>query len=116
MRPDYKSIRVAERIAHRIGLRFHDYDEAGQKRALAEAKSDTTIELIVHRRYRDNYPRYLQVIGHILLLDSPIDRRLRLERLREELLEGRTAELRRWNWRRSDRKRCRCCAKGWSRR
>jgi hypothetical protein len=92
LRSDYKSIRMAQRIAHRIGLRFHDYDEAGQKRPLAEAKSDTTIELIVHRRYRDNYPRFLQVIGHILLLDSPIDRRLRLERLREELLEGRTAE------------------------
>jgi hypothetical protein len=92
LRPDYKSIRMAQRIAHRIGLRFHDYDDAGQKRALAEAKSDTRIELIVHRRYRDNYPRYLQCIGHILLLDSPVERRLRLERLREELLQGPTAE------------------------
>lgn len=93
LRPDYKSIRMAQRIAHRIGQRFHDYDEAGQKRALAEPKSDSKIELILHRRYRDNYPRYLQCISHILLLDTPIERRLRLERLREELLEGPTAEL-----------------------
>lgn len=92
LRPDYKSIRMAQRISHRIGQRFHDYNESGQKRPLADPKSDTRIDLILHRRYRDNYPRFLQCVSSILLIDTPIERRLRLERLREELLDGPTAE------------------------
>ncbi|MFO1095413.1 MAG: flagellar basal body P-ring protein FlgI [Planctomycetaceae bacterium] len=93
LRPDYASIRMAQVIANRIGQRFHDYDSAGQKRALAEPKTDSKIELILHRRYRDNYPRYLQVISNIQLRDTPVDCRLRMERLRDELLVGPTAEL-----------------------
>ncbi|MBL8850337.1 MAG: flagellar basal body P-ring protein FlgI [Planctomycetaceae bacterium] len=92
LRPDYTSFRMSQRIAARIGLRFHDYDDAGQKRPLAEAKTDSKIELILHRRYRDNYPRFLQVIGHVRLLDTPVDRRLRMERLRDDLLKGPTSE------------------------
>lgn len=92
LRPDYRSVRMSQNIAHRIGQRFHDYDDSGNKRPLAEAKTDTRIELIVHRRYRDNYPRYLQCISQILLRDTPVERRLRMERLRDELLSGPTAE------------------------
>jgi hypothetical protein len=92
LRPDYTSFRMCQRIAARIGLRFHDYDESGQKRPLAEAKTDSKINLILHRRYRDNYPRFLQVIGNIQLTDTPVDRRLRMERLRDELLAGPTSE------------------------
>lgn len=92
LRPDYRSFRMSQTVAHRIGQRFHDYDSAGQKRPLAEAKTDTKIELILHRHYRDNYPRYLQVIAHLQLRDTPVERRLRMERLRDQLLSGPTSE------------------------
>lgn len=92
LRPDYKSVRMSQRIAQRIGQRFHDYDEYGIKRPLAEAKTDSRIELIVHTRYRDNYPRYLQCIRHILLRDTTVERHLRMQQLQEELVVGPTAE------------------------
>jgi hypothetical protein len=92
LRPDYKSVRMSQRIAQRIGQRFHDYDEYGIKRPLAEAKTDSRIELIVHTRYRDNYPRYLHCIRHILLRDTTVERHLRMQQLEEDLLVGPTAE------------------------
>jgi hypothetical protein len=92
LRPDYRSVRMSQRIAQRIGQRFHDYDEYGIKRPLAEAKTDSRIELVVHSRYRDNYPRYLQCIRHILLRDTTVERHLRMQQLQEELLAGPTAE------------------------
>jgi hypothetical protein len=91
LRPDYRSVRMSQRIAARIGQRFHDYDEYGIKRPLAEAKTDFRIELIVHNRYRDNWPRYLQCIRHIRLRESAMERQLRLQRLRRELAAEATA-------------------------
>jgi hypothetical protein len=93
LRPDYHSVRMTQRIADRIGARFHDYNKSGQKRALATPKTDARIELILHSRYRDNYPRYLRVISQIRLTDTPVERRLRLEGLRDELLSGPTSEM-----------------------
>lgn len=92
LRPDYRSVRMSQRIANRIGQRFHDYDQYGIKRPLAEAKTDSRIELVVHSRYRDNYPRYLQCIRHILLRDTNVERHLRMQQLQEDLLVGPTAE------------------------
>ncbi|MEW4530353.1 flagellar basal body P-ring protein FlgI [Maioricimonas sp. JC845] len=91
LRGDYRSVRMSRRIANRIGQRFHDYDDSGIKRPLAEAKTDSRIELIVHSRYRDNYPRYLQCIRHIQLNDSAVGRRIRMQELREELQNPATA-------------------------
>ncbi|REJ91487.1 MAG: hypothetical protein DWQ34_01645 [Planctomycetota bacterium] len=92
VRPDYKSIRMAHTIAKRIGQRFHDYDRSGIKQPLAEALTNSKIELIVHSRYRDNYPRYLQCIRHITLRDQKLEGHLRLQRLQAELMKGPTAE------------------------
>ena len=92
LRPDYKSVRMTQRIAQRIGQRFHDYDQYGIKRPLAEAKTDSKIELVVHSRYRDNYPRYLQCIRHILLRDTAVERHLRMQELQENLLIAVSAE------------------------
>lgn len=93
LRPDYHSVRMTQTIAQRIGRRFHDYNESGQRVPLAKPKTDSRIELILHSRYRDNYPRFLQCISHIRLRETPVERRLRLERLREDLLTGPTAEM-----------------------
>ena len=93
VRPDYKSIRMAHTIAQRIGQRFHDYDRSGIKKPLATAKTNSKIELIVHSRYRDNYPRYLQCIRHITLRDEKLQRHLQLQRLKTDLMSGPSAEL-----------------------
>jgi hypothetical protein len=86
VRNDYQSAKLTHRIAQRIGERFHDYDEYGLQRPLAKATTDRKIELIVHDRYRDNYPRYLQVIRHIALRESPVERHMRIEGLRDHLM------------------------------
>ena len=91
LRPDYRGVRMSQRISSRIGQRFHDYDQFGIKRPLAEPKTDSRIELVVHNRYRDNYPRYLQCIRHIMLRETAVERQLRLERLRREMMAGPTA-------------------------
>lgn len=91
VRNDYRNARMADTIARRIGQRFHDYDQYGIKKPLAEAVSNAKIELIVHRRYRDNYPRYLQCIRHLTLRDSTIDRQMRLQQLKDQLQAGPTA-------------------------
>jgi hypothetical protein len=91
LRPDYKNARMADTIAKRIGQRFHDYDQYGIKRPLAEAVSDSKIELVVHRRYRDNYPRFLQCIRYLTLRETTMERQLRMQKLKEELQSGPTA-------------------------
>ncbi len=91
LRPDYKNVRMADTIAKRIGQRFHDYDQYGIKRPLAEAVNDGKIELIVHGRYRDNYPRFLQCIRSMTLRETTIERQLRIQKLKEEVQSGPTA-------------------------
>ncbi len=56
LRDDYKGVKMTTRIAERIGQRFNGYNSKGIKGPLAKAKTDQTIELVVHERYRDNYP------------------------------------------------------------
>jgi flagellar basal body P-ring protein FlgI len=91
LRSDYRNARMADTIARRIGERFHDYDQYGIKRPLAEAVSNSKIELIVHARYRDNYPRFLQCIRYLMLRETTTERQLRLQKLKEEVLSGPTA-------------------------
>lgn len=92
LRDDYKGAKMTTRIADRIGQRFAGYDK-GIKRPLAKAKTDQTIELIVSDRYRDNYPRYLQVIRSIKLSsESSVEHQLRLQELSSELVQGDTSE------------------------
>jgi hypothetical protein len=91
LRSEYRGVRMSARIASRIGQRFHDYDNYGIKRPLAEAKTDSRIQLVVHSRYRDNFPRYLQCIRHIMLSEASVERHLRMQRLKSELFVAPTA-------------------------
>lgn len=84
LRSDFRSVRNTSRIANKIGARFHFYDH-GQKKSLATAKDDQYIELKVHPRYKDNYPRYMQVIRHVAFRENDIQRRDRMETLLDEL-------------------------------
>ena len=86
LRSDFRSGRNTSRIADRIGTRFHCY-EHGQKKSLAEAKDDQYVQLKVHPRYKDNYPRYMQVIRHVAFRENDLQRRDRMERLQEDLVD-----------------------------
>ncbi len=85
LRNEYRSIRTTTRIAEVIGRRFHHYDKQGIKKPMAEAKTDQKIVLSVHPRYKDNYPRYLQVIRHMSFKEDNVAMRVRMQRLQKEL-------------------------------
>lgn len=85
LRHDFRSIRNSQRLAEVIGRRFHDFDEHGIKKPMAKAKTDQKIVLSVHPKYKDNYPRYLQVIRHLAFRETPVGARVRLQRLQEEV-------------------------------
>lgn len=71
---DYANYRMSTRIAKRIGERFYDYNNSGIQQPMAEAKTHSRIDLEVHSRYRDNYPRYLECVRQITLSDTAVER------------------------------------------
>jgi hypothetical protein len=85
LRNDFRSIRNAMRIAEAISRRFHDFDKHGLQQPMAVAKNDQRIPLLVHPKYKNNFPRYLQVIRHLAFREQPTARRLRMQRLKDEL-------------------------------
>lgn len=85
LRNEYRSVRNAARIAEVIGRRFHHYDEHGSKLPMAKALTDQKLVLEIHPRYKDNYLRYMQVIRHLAFRETPLNQRLRVQRLHEEL-------------------------------
>jgi hypothetical protein len=90
LRTDFRSARNAVRIANAIGHRFFEYDKRGEQIALAEAKTDQQVKLKVLSKYRDNYPRYLDVIRKIAFRESDVGRQVRLRRLKWDLLNPAT--------------------------
>lgn len=92
LRHEFRSVRNASRIATVIGQRFHHFDEHGIKKPMAEAKTDQKLVLDVHPRYRDNYPRYLQVIRNIAFREKPVAQRVRMQKLHDELLTPETSD------------------------
>ncbi|MBC7817999.1 MAG: flagellar basal body P-ring protein FlgI, partial [Planctomycetaceae bacterium] len=92
LRSDYRSVRQSKRIADKIGQRFFAYNESGLREPLAKALTDQTIELKIYSRYKDNYPRYLQVIRNIAFRESPVARHVRMEKLKTQLLDPDTTE------------------------
>jgi hypothetical protein len=91
LKNDFRSVRNAQRVADVIGRRFHDFDEHGIKKPLATAKTDTRLVLVIHPRYKDNYPRYLQVIRHMAFRETPVEMRVRMNRLQHDLSVPETA-------------------------
>ncbi|HUQ72100.1 MAG TPA: flagellar basal body P-ring protein FlgI, partial [Planctomycetaceae bacterium] len=92
LRNDFRSIRNSTRIAEAIGRRYHHFDEYGIKKPMAEAKTDQKIVLDVHPKYKDNYPRYLQVIRSVAFRETTVSQRVRLQQLHEELLTPESSE------------------------
>lgn len=92
LRNEYRSIRTSTRIAEVIGRRFHHFDRQGIKKPMAEAKTDQKIVLSVHPKYKDNYPRYLQVIRHMSFKEDNVAMRVRMQRLQKELFDPEKAD------------------------
>jgi hypothetical protein len=92
LRYDFRSVRNAIRIADAISKRFHDYDKHGIQKPMATPKNDQKIVLAVHPRYKNNFPRYLQVIRSIAFNENTPARRLRMQRLKDELRVAETSE------------------------
>ncbi len=92
LRHEYRSVRNSARIATAIGHRFHDFDEHGIKEPMAEAKTDQKLILDVHPHYKDNYPRYLQVIRNIAFREGEVAQRMRMQKLHDELLTPETSD------------------------
>jgi hypothetical protein len=86
VRNDHRSAKLTHKIANRIGERFHDYDDHGLHKPLAEALTDLKIELTVPEKYRDNYPRFQQVIRNIALRETDVERHMRIKALRDSLM------------------------------
>jgi hypothetical protein len=88
---EYANFRMSTRIAQRIGERFFDYDKHGIQEPLAEAKTHHRIDIKVHSRYRDNYPRYLQCVRAITIRDTTVEKNVRMQELLRHLRVGPTA-------------------------
>ncbi|HEV7999258.1 MAG TPA: flagellar basal body P-ring protein FlgI [Planctomycetaceae bacterium] len=91
VRNEFRSERNTVRIANAIGRRFFDYDKHGQRIPLAEAKTDQKIVLKVMPKYRDNYPRYLELIRKIPFRETDVARSVRIRALKWDLLEPETS-------------------------
>lgn len=87
----YRSVRMARRIANRIGTRFYAYNRHGIREPLSNPKTDRTIALKIHPRYRDNFPRFLQVIRQISIREDDVARQVRMGQLATQLESVETA-------------------------
>jgi flagellar basal body P-ring protein FlgI len=84
------SVKTASLIGAAINRRFHTYDR-GVKRGVATPKRDSFVELQTHPRYKHNLGRYVQVIRHIALGETPTERMNRIELLERKLHEPTTS-------------------------
>lgn len=89
---DFRSVRNAKRISDRIGNRFFHYDEYGIRESMGHAKTDTEIDLKIMPQYEDNHARYINVIRHIAFRETAVARNVRVNRLKDQLLNPRTSE------------------------
>lgn len=91
LRADKRGYRNAKRISSAVAARFHDYDRYGRRVPLAVAKTDTMLELKMHKTYRNNFPRYQQVIRSIAFNEGDVARRMRMESLERDIMEPSSA-------------------------
>lgn len=92
LRNEFKSGRNTTRISTAIGKRFHGHDKHGIKVPMAKAKDDQQIALKVPDEYDENYPRYLSVIRNMAFREEAIARRVRMQKLEEQMKDPATSE------------------------
>ena len=86
----HKSVRVSQEIAKSINDRFHMFVN-GRKQGVATPKRDDFIELLVHARYKDNVPRYIQLVHNVAIAEPLAERQARLQFLTQQLGDPLTA-------------------------
>ena len=86
IRNRFKNIRNSKRISNRVGNRFFSYNDYGIREPLAIPKTDQKILLKVAPQYKNNFPRYLEVIRNIAFRETPVAQRVRIENLKRDLL------------------------------
>ena len=89
----YKSSRMVEKVVRAIGQRFHHRGAGGVQESVAKAHTDVKITLDVPDIYKEDFPRFLRVVDNVVMKESPVARRVRLEQLEDDLLYGPTAEV-----------------------
>ena len=89
----FSGTRMVMKVTDIIGRRFHHRGPHGTEESVADPNTDLGITLDVLPRYLEDWPRYLRVIDAIALEEAPVARRLRIERLEEDLNHGPTAEV-----------------------
>ncbi|MEE8451987.1 MAG: flagellar basal body P-ring protein FlgI [Thermoguttaceae bacterium] len=86
LKPGYQNVIYSARVAAAINKRFHTFHK-GIKTGVAKAKTDEFIELAVHPRYKDNIPRYVQVVRAVALRETATERMERIKELENRLLD-----------------------------
>lgn len=86
LRPDYQNVVYSAQIEQAVNRRFHTFSK-GIKEGVATAKTNEYIELIVHPRYKDNVPRFVQVIRSLSLRETAVKQQARLNLLERQLVD-----------------------------
>lgn len=86
LKPDFQNVAYSAQIESAVNRRFHNFNK-GIKEGVATAKTNEYIELIVHSRYKDNVPRYVQVIRSLALKETTARQQARLQLLERQLLD-----------------------------
>jgi flagellar basal body P-ring protein FlgI len=86
IKPEHQSIRSAAQIENAANRRFHNFNK-GTKEGVAKAQTDVYIKLEVHQRYKDNVPRYIQVLRSLPLRENAQEQAARLQLLERQLLD-----------------------------
>jgi len=91
IRNEFRGLKTSKRIENAVSSRLSHYNHFGQRVSMAEAKTDTRIELKVHPLYRNNFPRYQQMIRSIAFRETEVARRMRVEQLARDILKPATS-------------------------
>ncbi|MDR1959189.1 MAG: HEAT repeat domain-containing protein [Planctomycetaceae bacterium] len=84
-----RTVLVTKEIQDKINARFKIPNES---EGVAEAKTDTRIDLKLHPAYRDSIYRYLQVVLSIACFENHTEKQERMKLLDEELLRPETSQ------------------------
>lgn len=90
IRPEYKDARLSQRMGAAINRRFY-LSRRGIKEGVAKPKTDSYIELVMHPRYANNLNRYMDVVRSIAVSETQVERPIRLQYLKRQLMNPMTA-------------------------
>lgn len=82
----HQSVAYSLAVSKAVSKRFYTYHE-GVNRGVAEGKDDKFIEILPHPRYKENFGRYIRVIGSVALRETPYQRQSRLKLLEAQLAD-----------------------------